>query len=138
MADIAHILKTTKTIAMVGASNKEDRPSNHVLHFLLSKGYVVHPINPGLAGKDIHGQKVYATLADVPAPVDMVDIFRNTEDAAAVIDEVITLKDALQIKTVWCQLGVTPHEAAKRAEATGLQVVMDRCPAIEYPRLFGK
>jgi predicted CoA-binding protein len=137
MSSITHILRTMKTIAMVGASPKEDRPSNHVLSFLLSKGYTVYPINPGFAGKEIHGQKVYATLADVPAPVDMVDIFRNTEDAAKAIDEAIALKDRLQVKTIWCQLGVTPHEAAKRAEAAGLQVVMDRCPAIEYPKWLG-
>lgn len=132
MADIPHIRTSTRTIAMIGASNKPERPSYHVLEFLLAKGYVVHPVNPGFAGQVLLGQKVYATLAEVPAPVDMVEIFRNTEDAAGIIDEAIALKDKLQIKTVWCQLGVTPVEAGKRAEAAGLNVVMDHCPGIEW------
>jgi hypothetical protein len=100
--------------------------------FLLSCDYVVYPVNPGLAGQEIQGQRVYASLAECPAPIDMVDIFRNTDDAATVVDEAIALKDVLQIKTIWCQLGVTPHEAAARAEAAGLTVVMDRCPAIDW------
>ena len=123
---------TTRTIALIGASNKPERASYHVMEFLLARGYAVHPVNPGLAGQEIHGRKVYASLAEVPPPVDMVDIFRNTEDAARAIEEAIMLKDRLAIKTVWCQLGVTPHEAAKRAEAAGLTVVMDHCPAIEW------
>jgi predicted CoA-binding protein len=127
--DIQH---STKTIALIGASNKPERPSYHVMEFLLARGYRVMPVNPGLVGQVIHGQKVYGALADCPAPVDMVDIFRNTADAASVIDEAVALKDRLQIKTIWCQLGVTPHEAAVRAEAAGLAVVMDRCPAIEW------
>lgn len=126
------IQKITRTIALIGASHKPERPSYGVMRFLLSRGYDVHPVNPGLAGQELQGRRVYASLGEVPGPVDMVDIFRNTEDAAAVIDEAIALKDQLQIKTVWCQLGVTPHDAAKRAEAAGLTVVMDRCPAIEW------
>lgn len=123
---------TTRTIATIGASNKPERPSHHVMEFLLERGYAVHPVNPGLAGQRIHGREVYATLADCPPPIDMVQIFRNTDDAAKVIDEAVALKEQLGIKTIWCQLGVTPYEAAKRAEAAGLTVVMDRCPAIEW------
>ena len=126
------IQQTTRTIALIGASNKPERASHGVMRFLLSKGYVVHPVNPGLAGGELLGQKVYASLADVPPLVDMVDIFRNTEDAAKVVDEAIALKDQLQIKTVWCQLGVTPREAGERAKAAGLNFVMDQCPAIEW------
>lgn len=126
------IKETTRTIAMVGASNKPERASYRVMEFLLSKGYTVYPVNPSLHGQKIHGQPVYVSLAECPAPVDMVDIFRNTEDAAFVIDEAISLRHSLQIKTIWCQLGVTPKEAAGRAEAAGLTVVMDRCPAIEW------
>lgn len=129
MSDIQH---STRTIALIGASNKPERASNGVMKFLLSKGYTVYPVNPGLHGQEIHGQPVYVSLAECPEPVDMVDIFRNTADAALVIDEVIALRHRLQIKTIWCQLGVTPHEAAKRAQAAGLTVVMDKCPAIEW------
>lgn len=132
MADTLQIAQQTKTIALVGASNKEERPSFRVMRFLLSKGYVVHPVNPGLAGQTIHGRKVYASLVECPAPIDMVDIFRNTDDAAKVIDEAIALKDRLHIKTVWCQLDVAPIEAGERAKQAGLQVVMNRCPAIDW------
>lgn len=129
---IQHLAASTKTIALIGASNKPERPSHHVMEFLLARGYRVTPVNPGLAGQRIHGQTVVASLADCTAPIDMVDIFRNTEDAVKVIDEAIALKNKLQLKTIWCQLGVSPVEAAKRAEAAGLTVVMDRCPAIEW------
>lgn len=122
----------TQTIALVGASAKPDRPSHGVMRFLIERGFTVYPVNPALSGQEIHGQNVVASLADLQAPVDMVDIFRNTEAAAETIDEAIALKDALHIETIWCQLGVTPYEAAKRAEAAGLTVVMDRCPAIEW------
>lgn len=132
MPDTHTIATSTKTIALIGASPKPERPSYGVMRFLLAKGYIVYPVNPGLAGQEIQGRMVYASLADVPVPVDMVDIFRNTEDAASVVDEAIALKDTLGIKTIWCQLGVTPHAAAARAEAAGLTVVMDRCPAIEW------
>lgn len=124
--------KTTRTIALIGASNKPERPSYGVMGFLLSRGYTVYPVNPGLVGQEIQGQPVYASLAECPAPVDMVDIFRNTDDAATVVDEAIALKDALQIKTIWCQIGVTPREAGERAKAAGLNFVMDRCPAIDW------
>lgn len=130
--DTIAIARRTRTIALVGASPKPERPSFGVMGFLIARGYRVHPVNPGFAGQEIQGQRVYATLADVPGPVDMVDIFRNTADAATVIDEAIALKDRLGIQTVWCQLGVVPHDAAARAEAAGLTVVLDRCPAIDW------
>ena len=132
MTDPNSLAAQTRTIALVGASNKPERPSYGVMRFLLAKGYTVYPVNPGLHGQEIQGQPVYVSLAECPAPVDMVDIFRNTQDAAAVIDEAIALRHTLQIKTIWCQLGVTPQEAAARAEAAGLTVIMDRCPAIEW------
>jgi predicted CoA-binding protein len=129
MTSIQH---TTRTIALVGASNKPQRASYGVMAFLLSKGYTVYPVNPALHGQQIHGQPVFVSLAECPAPVDMVDIFRNTEDAAAVIDEAIMLRHSLEIKTIWCQLGVTPKDALDRAKDAGFTVVMDRCPAIEW------
>lgn len=129
MTNIQH---STRTIALIGASHKPERASHGVMRFLLSKGYTVYPVNPGLHGQELLGQPVYASLAECPAPVDMVDIFRNTEDAAMVIDEAIALRHTLQIKTIWCQLGVMPMEAAERARAAGLQVVLDKCPAIEW------
>ena len=132
MTDLQELAHMTRTIALIGASNKPERASNGVMRFLLSKGYTVYPVNPGLHGQEIHGQPVYVSLAECPAPVDMVDIFRNTDDAAMVIDEAITLRHSLDIKTIWCQLGVVPKEAAERAQAVGLTVVMDRCPAIEW------
>lgn len=129
MQDIQH---STRTIALIGASHKPERPSHGVMRFLLSRGYTVYPVNPGLHGQELLGQPVYVSLAECPAPVDMVDIFRNTADAAMVIDEAIALRHALQIKTIWCQLGVTPVEAGERAKAAGLKFVMDRCPAIDW------
>jgi len=131
-ANPKELASAVRTIALVGASDKPDRPSYRVMAFLLSKGYTVYPVNPGLHGQEIHGQPVYVSLAECPAPIDMVDIFRNTDDAAAVIDEAITLRHSLDIKILWCQLGVTPHEAAARAQAAGLTVVMDHCPAMEW------
>ena len=135
---ISRILKDTRIIAMAGASPNWVRPSNFAMKYLLGKGYQVHPINPGHAGKEIWDQTVYASLADVPAPIDMLDVFRGSEAAGALIDEAIELKDEKQIEVVWLQLGVINHEAAKRAEAAGLTVIMNRCPKIEYGRLFGE
>jgi predicted CoA-binding protein len=135
---IAGILSEVRTIAMIGASANISRPSYFVLKYLVSKGYTLHPINPGLAGKEILRQRVYASLADVPAPVDMVDIFRNSEAALAITREAIALKDRLGIKVVWMQLSVRNDEAAAEAEAAGLKVVMNRCPKIEYGRLSGE
>ncbi|MDA0998234.1 MAG: CoA-binding protein [Proteobacteria bacterium] len=135
---IGEILKQVRTIAMAGASPNWVRPSNFAMKYLLGKGYQVHPINPGHAGKEIWGRMTYGTLADVPAPVDMLDIFRNSEAAGPLVDEAIKLKDEKKIKVIWMQLGVVNEDAAKRAEAAGLIVVMDRCPKIEYGRLFGE
>ena len=135
---IKSILRTTKTIAMVGASGNSVRPSYFAMKYLLDKGFKIIPINPGQVGKDILGQKVYATLADVPPPVDMVDIFRNSEAAGPITDEVIANKDRLGVKVLWMRLGVINEEAAKRAEAAGLTVIMNRCPKIEYGRLSGE
>ena len=135
-AYIRSILRTTKTIALVGASANEARTSYIVLKYLLARGYRVIPINPGLAGKEILGQEVYASLADLPEPVDMIDVFRNSEAAGKVVDEVLALPWAP--KTIWMQLSVRNDEAAGRAEAKGLQVVMNRCPKIEWGRLSGE
>lgn len=132
---LATILRNTKTIALVGASPNPDRPSNRVMGFLLSRGYRVIPVNPGQGGKEILGQRVYPMLADIPEPVDMVDVFRAAEYLSSVVDEVLTM-DPLP-KYLWAQLGVRDDEAALRAEMAGVVVVMDRCPAIEYPRLIG-
>jgi hypothetical protein len=125
-------------IAMVGASGNEMRPSYFAMKYLLSKGFVIHPINPGMAGKEILGQKVYSTLKDVPAPIDMVDIFRNAEYAPKIVAETLTEKKRLGFKVVWMQLGIVSEEAAAMAEAAGLTVIMDRCPKIEYGRLSGE
>lgn len=132
MSEFKDIQHSTRTIALVGASDKPDRASYRVMWFLLGRGYSVYPVNPKLHGKEIQGQPVYVSLAECPGPIDMVDIFRNTDDAATVIDEAIALRHTLNIKTIWCQLGVMPVKAAKRAENAGLRVVMDRCPAIEW------
>lgn len=132
---IAEILKNTRTIALLGASPKPDRPSYGVMRFLLSRGYTVYPVNPGQAGKEILGQITYAKLADIPEPIDMVDVFRAPEYLESVVDEALALEPRPRV--VWAQLGVRDDKAAARAEAAGLAVVMDRCPAIEYPRLVG-
>ncbi len=130
---IRGILQSTKTIALVGASNKPERASFRVLNFLLEQGYSVYPINPGQAGSEIAGRKVYASLADLPEPVDMVDVFRNSEAAGDVVDETLALSTLPEV--IWLQLGVRNDDAAARAEAKGIKVVMDRCPKIEIPRL---
>jgi predicted CoA-binding protein len=135
---IAGILGDAKTIAMVGASAVTNRPSYFAMKYLLGKGYRVIPVNPTLVGKEILGQPVYASLAEVPGPVDIVDIFRNSAAALEVTREAIGLKDKLGIKVIWMQLGVRNDEAAAEAEAAGLQVVMNRCPKIEYGRLSGE
>lgn len=128
------ILSSVKTIAMVGASPKNMRPSYFVLKYLLEKDFHVVPINPGHAGKDILGQKVYASLSDVPHGIDMVDIFRNSDAAGPLSDEAIKIG----AKVIWMQLSVRNDKAAKRAEEAGLCVVMNRCPKIEYGRLSGE
>jgi uncharacterized protein len=135
---IAGILGRARTIAMVGASGTSNRPSYFAMKYLLGKGYRVMPVNPGLAGQEILGQPVFAALADVPPPVDILDIFRSSAAALMVTREAIRLKDELGIKVVWMQLGVRNEQAAAEAEAAGLQVVMNRCPKIEYGRLSGE
>jgi len=133
---LRQILKRTRIIAMVGASPKPERPSHHVMQFLQQKGYRVIPVNPALAGQRINGEITYPGLVDIPearaGSIDMVDIFRNAEAAAAPTRDAITIG----AKTVWMQLGVVNQEAAEAAKVAGLDVVMDRCPAIEYRRLF--
>lgn len=128
---ITNLLAPKPRIALVGASDKEHRASYRVLKFLLDRGYDVVPVAPRLAGKELLGQQAYATLAEVPGEIDMVDIFRNSEDAGGVVDEAIAKK----AKSVWLQLEIVNHEAAQRAEEAGLKVIMNRCPAIEIPRL---
>lgn len=133
---IREILKSVRTIALVGASANEVRPSYFVMKYLIDKGYAVAPVNPGLAGQSLLGQTVYATLKDVPHPVDMVDIFRNSDAVAAIVDEALALNPVP--KVIWMQLSVRNDEAAAKAEAAGLQVVMNRCPKMEYGKLSGE
>jgi predicted CoA-binding protein len=130
---IRGILNTVKTIAMVGASEKENRPSYFAFKYLLERGYNMIPVNPGHAGETMLGQKIYAKLADIPVPVDMVDIFRGSQYAPAIVQEALALKPRPQ--AIWMQLSVRNDEAAALAEANGLKVVMNRCPKIEYGRL---
>ena len=133
---IRDILQSVKTIALVGASANEVRPSYFVMKYLIDKGYEVIPVNPGLAGQQILGQTVYATLADLPKPVDMVDVFRNAEAAGPITDEALAL--ATPPGVIWMQLSVRNDEAAARAEAAGLKVVMNRCPKMEDGKLSGE
>jgi len=128
--DIRDTLATTRRIAVVGASPRPERPSYRVMAFLLAQGFEVTPVNPGIAGQTIHGQKVVATLAEA-APLDMVDLFRNSAEVTAPVEEAIRLG----ARTIWMQLGVVNEAAAATARAAGLRVIMDRCPAIEVPRL---
>jgi predicted CoA-binding protein len=131
--DLLRILTSTKVIAMVGASPKEARPSHRVMSFLLKRGYKVIPVNPGHEGREIHEQRVVAKLSDIKEPIDMVDIFRNSTQVGGIVDEVLALPHLP--KYVWMQLGVGDDAAAARAEARGIEVIMNRCPAIEIPRL---
>ena len=135
-AYIRAILLEVKTIAMVGASANEARPSFFVLKYLAARGYAMLPINPGLAGGAIAGMKVYRSLAEAPGPIDMVDVFRNSAAAGGVVDEALAL-DPLP-KVIWMQLSVRDDSAAARAEARGVRVVMNRCPKIEYGKLSGE
>ncbi len=128
--DLTRLLASTRRIALVGASNKPARPSYEVMQFLLSQGYDVTPVNPGLAGQSILGRVVVASL-DEAAPLDMVDLFRNSAEVAAPVADAIRLG----AKTIWMQLGVINEDAAKAAREAGLTVVMNRCPAIDIPRL---
>jgi uncharacterized protein len=130
---IRGILSTAKTIAMVGASERENRPSYFAFKYLLERGYRMIPVNPGHAGETMLGQKIYARLADIAEPVDMIDIFRGSQYAPAIVAEALALKPRPQV--IWMQLGVRNDEAAALAEANGFKVVMNRCPKIEYGRL---
>ena len=136
--DIRTILRSTKTVAIVGASPKWVRPSSFVMKYLQGKGMRVIPVNPGHAGKEILGEPVYASLADIPHTFDMVDIFRTSEAAAGIVDEAMALSSDIGLKTIWMQLTVRHDEAAQKAMDAGFDVVMDRCPKIEYGRLFGE
>jgi predicted CoA-binding protein len=130
---IRGILNTVKTIAMVGISPKDNRPSYFAFKYLLERGYHMIPVNPGQAGKLILNQKVYARLSDIPEPIDMVDIFRASEHVLPVVEEALKLQPKPQV--IWMQLTIRNEEAARLAEAEGLKVVMNRCPKIEYGRL---
>ena len=129
--EIRELLGRPRRIAVIGASPNPARASNEVLGFLVRQGHDVIAVNPGHAGKTIHGAPVVATLADVEPPAEIVDIFRNSADAGAAVDEAIVHG----AKAVWMQIGVINHDAAARADAAGLTVVMDRCPKVETPRL---
>jgi predicted CoA-binding protein len=133
-AYLSNILLRYRTIAMVGASARAERPSSFAMKYLTAKGFRVIPVNPGEAGQAILGEKVYASLAEIPEPVEIVDIFRNSEAALQVTREAV----AIGAEVVWMQLGVRNDEAAREAEAVGLKVVMNRCPKIEYGRLSGE
>ena len=135
-AYLSGILKDVQTIAMVGASAKRIRPSWFVLSYMTGKGYRVIPVNPALAGQALLGEPVYAALADIQEPVDMVDIFRSSEAAGAIVDEALAL-DPIP-KAIWMQFDVRNDAAAARAEANGVRVVMNRCPKVEWARLHGE
>ena len=130
-ADIAALLSETRTIAMIGASDRPDRPSYGVMRFLQDWGYRVIPVNPQITGEHVHGEYVWRELSQIGEPIDLVDIFRRPQAAGEAVDAAI----AAGAKAVWLQLGVINEEAAARAEAAGLKVVMNRCPAIDIPRL---
>ncbi|EMD82460.1 CoA-binding protein [Pacificimonas flava] len=130
-AEIKDLLSSTRTIAMIGASDRPDRASNGVMLFLQNQGYRVIPVNPTIGGEQIHGEHVWPRLEELGVEIDMVDIFRNSEAAAEAVDDAI----AAGAKSVWMQLGVVNEAAAAKAEAAGLKVVMDRCPKIEIARL---
>jgi predicted CoA-binding protein len=130
---IRGILNTVKSIAMVGASNKSNRPSYFAFKYLLERGYTMIPVNPGLAGKELLGRRIYGRLADIPEPVDMVDIFRASQYALPLVRETLAMNPRPGV--IWMQLGVRDDEAARLAEANGMKVVMNRCPKIEYGRL---
>lgn len=130
-ADIAQLLRETRTIALIGASDRPDRPSHNVMRVLQDWGYRVLPVNPQITGEHVHGEYVWRELGQIGEPIDMVDIFRRPIAAGEAVDEAI----AAGAKSVWLQIGVINEAAAARAEAAGLKVVMDRCPAIELPRL---
>ena len=129
--DIAQLLRDTRTIAMIGASDDPMRPSYGVMHFLQNQGYRVLPVNPTIAGEHVHGEFVWASLDQIGVPIDLVDVFRRSDAAGDAVDAAIKAG----AKAVWMQIGVINEDAAARAEAAGLSVVMNRCPKVEIPRL---
>ncbi|HEU4958526.1 MAG TPA: CoA-binding protein [Sphingomicrobium sp.] len=129
--DISALLQSVRTIALVGASDRPDRPSNGVMKFLQGHGYRVIPVNPMITGEHVHGEYVWRELSQIGEPIDMVDIFRRSSEVGPIVDQAI----AIGAKSVWMQLGVIDEDAAARAEAAGLKVVMDHCPKIEIMRL---
>ena len=133
---ISNILNSVRSVAIVGASANDVRPSYFVAKYLIDKGFEVYPVNPGQAGREILGRMTYAKLADVPVAIDMVDIFRPSAAVPAIVDEVLALDPLPQV--IWMQLTVRHDEAAAKAEAAGIKVVMNRCPKIEYARLSGE
>ncbi|CRL11423.1 CoA-binding protein [Phaeobacter italicus] len=135
-AQLKTVLEEVKTIAVVGVSTNPVRPSYFVARYLGLKGYRVLPINPGHAGKMLFGQTIHASLSDIREPVHMVDIFRRSEAVPAIVDEALEVCDGL--KAIWMQIGVEHAEAAAKAEAQGISVIQNRCPKIEYQRLFGE
>ncbi|MHC4067748.1 MAG: CoA-binding protein [Planctomycetota bacterium] len=137
-AQLRAILHSAQTIAMVGISPRWNRPSFFAMKYLQAKGYRIVPVNPGAAGQTILGETCYASLAEVPGPIDMVDVFRDAEAAGAVVDEAIALKADKGIRVVWMQLGIRNDAAAARGAAAGLTVIMNRCPKIEYGRLHAE
>jgi predicted CoA-binding protein len=132
---IRDILKDTKTIAMVGASNNPERPSNRVMQYLLAAGFRVIPVNPGIGAEGLFGQTAYASLKDIPDQVDMVDIFRRSDAVAGIVDELLPIIESKGVRYLWLQLGVIDEESAVRARDAGLDVIMDRCLKIEHKRL---
>ncbi|HUI19782.1 MAG TPA: CoA-binding protein [Methylocella sp.] len=132
-AFLRDILSTVKTIAVVGASDKESRPSHGVFGFLVAQGYHVIGVNPNLVGQSVHGAPFYKTLAEIPEPIDMVDIFRNSEAAGGAVEEALALEP--KPKVIWMQLGIQNNEAAERARVLGVKVVTNRCAKIECKRL---
>src|SRR6202521_2706974 len=132
-AQLRAILERVRTIAMVGASPNWNRPSYFVMKYLQGKGYRIIPVNPGIAGQSLLGEKVYASLRDIPEPVDMVEVFRGSAQVPPIVEDAI----AIGAKVVWMQLGIRNDAAAAKAEAAGIEVVMDRCPKIEFGRLGG-
>ena len=128
---VARVLSETRSIALLGASPRLERASYRVLHFLLDQGYEVFPVNPNHAGERLQGRTVHAALSDIPAPIDMVDVFRQPKFLPGIVSDSI----GIGARFLWTQLGVVHHEAVAAAERAGLEVIMDRCPAIEIPRL---
>ncbi len=133
---IRSILANSRSVAIVGASANNNRPSWFVLKFLLTRGFKVFPVNPGLAGKEISGARVYARLDEIGEAIDIVDIFRNSQAAEGIVEEALALTPLP--KVIWMQLGVRNEDAARRARAAGVTVIMNRCPKIEYGRLSGE